>query len=57
MIPLNWSKRGGMICPYDLMKADLKLQSSKAPSRTIAKKKVGKQTQLAKRVASLASKR
>jgi hypothetical protein len=40
-----------MLCPYGLMKGDLKLQGSKAHSRTVATKKTGKQTQLAHHVA------
>jgi hypothetical protein len=46
-----------LLCPYGITKGDLKLLRSKAPSRTIATKRVGKQTQLAQRVASLACKR
>jgi hypothetical protein len=46
-----------VLCPYGITKGDLKLQNSKAPSRTIAMKKVGKQTQLAHHVTRLYFKR
>jgi hypothetical protein len=34
-----------MLRPYGLMKGDLKLRGSKAPRRTVATEKIGKQTQ------------
>jgi hypothetical protein len=46
-----------MLCPFGLTKEDLKLWGPKAPHRTVATKKIGKQTQLAQRVASLVWKR
>jgi hypothetical protein len=46
-----------MLCPHDLTKGGLKLRGSKAPRRTVAIKKAGKQIQLAQLVSILAWKR
>jgi hypothetical protein len=42
----------GAVMPIGLTKGKLKIMDCKAPRRTVATKKVGKQTQLAQRVAS-----
>jgi hypothetical protein len=46
-----------MLCHYGITKVDLKLRASKALRRTVERKRIVKQTQLAQRVARLLCKR